>query len=314
MQVLGKKMGFVVGCAWFLSVIGVGQDLLLSDSIILYSLSHPADSDAAPVKIRLSHEVEYSLSANALHVLNWRHGDNPDLVSFFHRLKYMSLITNNRGVKISNSFTHELGIQYYFDSISRYQPDENMLDTRMEIKIARKFCFSTLSNLTTRLFNAYLNVTDHNGSHGKILGSTFLTPLIWTFSIGFGITVPKSATFSLGLSAARFTWIRDRRVFREPDIFVFYGVPREKRHILEYGLSVQLLVDRQFLKRVHWNCNLLVFKNYKKPIDLVMKNLIGIRINRFLMTTVQTRLFYERDLSKKIQFENLITLGFYIAL
>jgi hypothetical protein len=141
-----------------------------------------------------------------------------------------------------------------------------------------------------------------------------MTPLLWTFSTGLGWNLPKVGVVSLGLSSAKFTWIYNRDVFEPPGVLEFYGVPREKRFIFEYGLGMHLLVDKTILKFVHWNCDLQIFKNYQKPVDLIMKNLIAIRVSKFLKATIQTRLYYEKDVSRNIQVENLVSLGFYFDL
>ena len=62
---------------------------------------------------------------------------------------------------------------------------------------------------------------------------------------------------------------------------------------------------------VRWNCDLLFFKNYKKPVDMTLRNLFGIRINKFLKTTVQTRILYEKKIIDHLQVENMISIGFY---
>ena len=118
----------------------------------------------------------------------------------------------------------------------------------------------------------------------------------------------------MGLTAAKLTWIRDKRIFKELDVPAYYGVPKGKNWKLEYGLSMHLLVDKDILNRVHWDCDMQLFKNYEKPPDLSLKNLVGVRINKFLKTNIQTRVVYEEDLSKNLQIENLISVGFYFNL
>jgi hypothetical protein len=235
-------------------------------------------------------------------------------VSLVHQLKYKTQYTSSGIIKISNCFIHFLGGQCFFDSISRFHPDENTLDTRIEMRLGKNLTFNFFSSLTTRLFNSYSYFTDQSGNLLKTLNASFLTPLLWTFSTGLGWNFPQLGTLSLGLSAARFTWIRNREVFNQQNIMAFYGVPKEKNHSIEYGFSFHLLVDKDFMNRVHWNCDVLIFKNYERPVDLIMKNLIGIRINKFVKTSIQTRLFYESTVSKSIQFENMVFLGFYFNL
>ncbi|MEI7662360.1 MAG: hypothetical protein WCK34_09190 [Bacteroidota bacterium] len=209
---------------------------------------------------------------------------------------------------------HDLGIQYFFDSISRFQPDESTLVTRLEYSLTGHLVFSAFSQFTTRIFNTYSYETDQAGISFKMHNESFLTPLRWTFSAGFGWTYPRFATITIGLASGKFTYIRDKGIFDQRKVTVFYGIPKGKNHLIEYGLSFHLLIDRNFKDRVRWNCDMMMFKNYNKPVDLVMKNLIGIRINKYFKTGVQTNVSYESAASRALQVENIISLGFTINL
>ncbi|MEI7500323.1 MAG: DUF3078 domain-containing protein [Bacteroidota bacterium] len=309
-----KRGGLVLLWVWLMSAIGGGQSLMLKDTLILVALKNLDVNGLSLVKFCFTQDLEYSFTFSNILFLNWQQGNSNSQFSLLQRIKYRSQLNNTRNFTISTSFVHNLGIQFYFDSISRFQPDENTLDTRIEIRLRKNITFSLTSNLSTRLFNAYDYSSDQTGSLLKTLNSSFLTPLLCTFSAGLALTVPRVGMISLGLSAAKLTFIGNREIYTQNDILEFYGVPKEKRFVFEYGLSMHLLVDKNFLKRFQWNCDLLIFKNYEKPVDLVMKNLIGVRLNKFLKTSIQTRLFYEKQVSKSIQVENLVSLGFYFNL
>jgi hypothetical protein len=312
--VAGKRGGFVLLLVWFLSASVGGQGSGRMDSMAIFNPANLPGSGGSMVRFRFAQDLEYRLSCTNLFFINWQQGDHANLISLFHHLEYRSQFTNDRNVTIGNSFVHDLGIQYFIDSVSRFQPDENTLDTRIEVRIGKNLSYTVFSTLSTRMFNSYHYTTDRTGNLMKTLSASFLTPLLWTFSTGLGWTVPKFGSLSFGLSAAKFTWILNREIYDQQDIVEFYGVPKEKAFMFEYGLSMHFLVDRDFLKRVHWNCDLLIFKNYGKPVDLAMKNFIGVRINKFLKTSIQTRLFYEQEVSKCLQIENLVSLGFYVNL
>jgi len=314
MQISAMWGGIVLLCSLFLQINGAGQSLIWKDTMILVTLAHPADSGISNIIYRLGHDLEYSVSGTALLYSNWQKGNGNNNISLLHHLKYRSQITNDKNFCILNSFSHDLGIQYFFDSTSRFQPDENTLITRVEVRIGEKFNFTFFSNLTTRMFDSYVITTTQTGNLMKALNASFLTPMLWTFSTGFARVFQDFGTISLGVSAAKLTWIRNNEVYSQQEINDFYGVPKGKKHIFEYGLSMHVLVDKRFLNRVQWNCDLLIFKDYTEPFDLVMKNLIGIRLTKFLKTSLQTRLFYEKEVSKNIQLENLVSLGFYFNL
>lgn len=314
-----KETGFVMkmrkALLWIVTCLAVfetgGQVLVLKDTMVLTTIENPFDPRISPLKFHLTQDLEYCVSFSNLLFFNWQHISGDNQAALFQYIKYKTKLNNSRNFTFSTSFVHNLGIQVFFDSISRFQPDENVMDTRFDIRIQKNLSLTVLSNVSTRMFNAYDYSSDTSGDLMRTLRAAFLTPLLCTFSAGLGYIVPRYGTLTLGLSAAKLTLIRNKEVYDELGISEFYGVARDNSHSFEYGLSLHLMVDKKFPGRVHWTCDALVFKNYKQPIDITIKNLIGIRINKFLKTTIQTRLLYEEQVSKCLQVENLITIGFF---
>jgi len=111
-----------------------------------------------------------------------------------------------------------------------------------------------------------------------------------------------------------FSFVRDRHVFENPMITSFYGVPPGHNHLFEYGLSMKLAIDRRFLKVCRWYCDLLLFKAFHEPVDMNLKNLFEVRISRYWLFSVQTRVIYEHEVSGHLQLENLASFGFCFRL
>ncbi|MCK9422397.1 MAG: hypothetical protein M0Q38_07350 [Bacteroidales bacterium] len=300
--------------ALFLPVSLSGQYLVLKDTILLVPLSKLAEPEKSVINFRFTQAMEYSLTASNLLLSNWQQTENSNQFTFLQNFKYSAQLFDDHFFKITNIFLHNLGIQIFFDSLTKIAFDDNTLDTRIEFKFGRSVNLTFLSNLSTRFFNGYDYQSDGSGSVTRTPASSFLTPLIWTFSGGIGIQVPRFLMLNFGLSAARLTWIRNKKRLESSGRTDFFGVPKEKDHLFEFGLSMHLLVDKNLGNWGNWNCDVLIFKNYNKPVDLVLKNLIGIKINKFIKTCVQTRLIYEEDVSKTLQMENLISIGFNIRL
>jgi hypothetical protein len=157
-------------------------------------------------------------------------------------------------------------------------------------------------------------VTSNSGMQIKVLNSSFLTPLIWNVSCGIGYTWNGLGSLNVGISSFKLTSIQNKQIFPIRKITSYYGIEQGKTHLLEYGLSFQLLIEKDIFRILHWDCDLLLFKNYHSPVDLAFKNIFGIRINQFLKATIQTRIFYEEKLCKHLQFENLIAIGLNLHL
>ncbi len=265
-------------------------------------------------KVKYEQELDYSILVSSYLFSNWHHDKNANQLILLQNLKYKFSLQGDSLVRFYGSFVHNLGLLSYIDSLTKIQTDDNTLNTRFDIRIHKNLNFSINSILTSRFMNGYDYSIDDSGRIVKILNSSFFTPLLWTFSGGFSIKWQGFGSFNLGLSTAKLTYIRDKSIFGKQKVAKFYGVPEGKNHLFEYGLSLQFLADKEFFKRIRWNCDLLVFKNYTAPVDVTLKNNFGIRINRFLKASIQTRIYYEEMVSRSIQLENLVIFGFYVHL
>ena len=262
------------------------------------------------VRLTCKSEFDYSISISGHYLVNWLKNDNANQFALFHSLKYKICLSDNGHIHFTGDLAHSLGIQYYIDSITRFQSDDNTLTSKLTYDVSKFLQFSVLCILNTRIFNSWDIAPLNNGGVSRILNSAFLTPLLCTFSGGLELRFGKFGSLDIGVASAKLTYLRDRTIFDQSGLESFYGVPKGKRSLFEYGLSMHLLIDRLIGKRLQWNCDLLLFKNNDSPVDVSLKNLFAFRISKYFNTSLQTRLFYEEKVSRQIRFENLISLGF----
>jgi len=293
---------------------GYSQEFSIKDIIARYLLRNSLHIGSIPDKIRFTDELEYTLTANGFILVNWLHDDKADQVNVFQNLKYQCLLQNNKTFRFSGTFIHNLGFQHYFDSITKINIDDNNLTARLDIKIDARFAFTISSNITSRLMNGFDYVTTDSGMQIKVLNSSFLTPLMLTMTLGIGYTWKDFGIVNLGISSGKLTSILNKQIFSTRKITSYYGIAQGKTYLLEYGFAFQLLIDKDIFRILHWDCDLLLFKNYNSPVDLAFKNLFGLRINKFLKATLQTRISYEEKMCKHLQFENLLSVGLYLQL
>lgn len=299
---------------YLVSINGYSQQLSIKEMIARYLLGNSFNIGSIPDKIRFTDELDYTLTTNGFIFINWLHDNNVNQVNMFQNFKYQCLLQNDRTFRFSGTFINNLGFQHYIDSITKVNIDDNILTSRLEIKIDGKFVFTINSNISSRLMNGFNYVTDGSGKQIKILNSSFLTPLIWTMSFGIGYLWKDLGFVNLGLSSGKLTSIMNKQIFTILEVTSYYGIERGSTHLLEYGFAFQLLINKDIFRIFHWDCDLLLFKNYSLPVDLAMKNLFGLRINKFLKATLQTRIFYEEKLCKNLQFENLLSVGLHLHL
>jgi hypothetical protein len=297
-----------------MSISASPQELSIREMIARHLLKNTFSAGSVHDKIRFTGELDYTLSANSLILVNWLHDDKVNQVNLFQNLKYQYLLQNDRTFVFSGTFNHNLGFVHYFDSITKTSIDDNNLTARLDIKIDDRVALTFNSNITSRLMNGFDYMTTDSGRVVKVLNSSFLTPLIWTISLGVGYMWKNFGSANLGISSCKLTSIQNKQIFSIRKIPSYYGIEEGKTHLLEYGFTFQMLIDKDLLRLLHWDCDLLLFKNYHLPVDMVFKNLLGVRINKFLKATLQTRIVYEEKTSKHLQFENLVSIGFYFHL
>ena len=290
------------------------QHLVWNDSVNVLNLQNLSDSGESIVRLRITQHLDYTLTLSSLFFLNWKHEKNANQIVVLHDLVYQCQADNARKFKIIQKITHHLGGQYFLDSIFRFHVDYNILETRLEWRLRKNHGIFLSSILSTRLFNEYTISVNDSGKLIQTLNSSFLTPGTGTFSGGFQFNWPRLGSLNFGLSSAKLTWIRNKQIYEALQTNIYCGVASDKKNRFEYGFSLQLMIDKELVKWMHWNCDLFLFKNIESPIDVAMRNRFTFRITKFLNTSIQTRLFYEEKISEKLQLENMVSVGFSVRL
>lgn len=290
------------------------QQLVWRDRDTLSAIRIPVDTGQALLKLRITQSVEYALTLSGGFFINWEHDPNSNQVMLMQDLVYQCRGETPKGIFFSQKVTQHLGFQYFFDSIARFHVDDNQFETRLEWKIRKNHgCFLS-ALLSTRIFNSYRFSVSDSGCLVRTLSSSFLTPLTGIFSGGVRFKWPLFGSLNIGLTSAKLTWILDRSIYASLGTAIYYGVPEEKRYLFEYGLSLQLLINHDVLKWLHWDCDLLLFKNTNLPPDISIRNNLGFRLAKNLKARIQTRIYYEESVSKKVQLENIISVGLMLVL
>jgi len=292
----------------------LAQHLVWKDQDVIRNLKILADSGQSLVRLRINQQIEYSLTLSNALFINWDHDLNANQVMVIQDMVYQCKGETKRRFRFTQKIVHHLGIQYFFDSIARFHVDDNQFETRLEWRIRKNHgCFIS-SILSTRLFKGYSFSANEQGYLVRTLNSSFLTPLTSLFSSGFQLKWPLFGSLNFGITSAKLTWIRDKGIYEAQRTTIVYGVPEEKSHLFEYGISLQLLIDHDVAKWLHWNCDFLIFKNTNLSPDISFRNNLGFKLAKFLKARIQTRIFYKERISKKVQLENIVSVGFVVTL
>jgi len=219
---------------WILTILpwGAGQcqSLLHNDTVKLPLNSWFAESKKTPLRFTFTPRIEYSATAGLSLYLNSSDPSGSNSVTLNQTLRYLCYISKPGKINLSNSFFHRLGFRSFFDSITEISFDENTLNTRLEVRLYRWMTIAAESEISTRIFNRYLISLADSSHSTRYLDAGFLTPMTWNLSAGVTFPVKGYGSLLLGMTGAKLTFVRDRRVFENPMITSFYGVsPVEPR-------------------------------------------------------------------------------------
>lgn len=274
----------------------------------------PGDTGQSLLRLKVSQHLDYAITLSGGLFINWKHDQGANQVMLIQDLVYQCRMETRKGATFSQKIVHHLGVQYFPDSIAQVYLDDNQAETRIEWKI-RRYHGGFLSLLfSTRLCNRYQILPDDSGNLVRTLSESFLTPLTGLFSGGIQFRWPAVGSLNIGLTSAKLTWIRDRNIYEILATNIYYGVPEEKRFLFEYGLSIQLLINHDITRWLHWDCDLLIFKNTNMSPDIILRNNLGFRLARFLRARMQTRVYYEERVSNRVQMENIVSAGLVVEL
>jgi hypothetical protein len=262
----------------------------------------------------LTQDAECFFSFSASRFLNQANGQERNNLAFLQSLKYRLLLRKDSLIVFSNLLTHDLGAQFFFDRVIHIHPDETRLTTNLSLKIWRTVNVAFNSEITSCLLKNYSCYTDLNGRKVRTPTSSFLTPLIVTMSFGISRNWQSLGDLSLGLSSLKFTYLRDRKIFGELNTSEISGVPKGKDRRVEYGISFQFIADRDVVKNLHWNCDLQLFKNYLSAVDFSLRNILSLKLARFIKTSLQTRILYDEKISRSVRMENQLNIGLSVTL
>lgn len=183
----------------------------------------------------------------------------------------------------------------------------------VEHSIGKKnhFNYGLLGNINTQLFNGF-----NYGVAGQPKLSSFLSPGKILLSPGIDYKNTKDDRyFSLFISPSTIRWItkRDRDFYRDYK----FGVDSFKKGYTEIGAYLSIHYTNRFSNTTTLISRLDLFSNYKrKPgnVDVMMNNILTLRIAKNFVGTLLFDLLYDHDVKKRIQIQEITGLGFRLNL
>lgn len=137
----------------------------------------------------------------------------------------------------------------------------------------------------------------------KVKVSGFLDPGYFTQSIGIGIT--PSEQFKTRLGAA----IKETITRSDTAAIIYANGEKDMR--VEYGAESITDINYKFNEILLFTSKLELFSNLKRfdEIDVNWDNLFSVKVSEYITASLNIKLFYDKDVSKKRQLKQVLAVG-----
>jgi hypothetical protein len=250
----------------------------------------------------------FMLNVNQGSLQNWAAGGEQNTLGINGLLNYTISFRKDKHTW-DNYFDLALGFQNA-TSFRRMRKIDDRIDitSKYGYQITKKWYLAGLVNFNTQALPGYA-YTDTVDT--KI--SNFLTP--GKVLVSAGLDYRPNDNFSVFISPITTRWILKKdNSFYAVDAF---GVPAFKRAYNEIGAYLTAKYNKPLNKWATYTGRLDLFSNYKRNpqnIDLYLTNLLAMKFNKWLGTTISVDMLYDDDVLKKTQLKEILGIGLTIKL
>jgi hypothetical protein len=130
-----------------------------------------------------------------------------------------------------------------------------------------------------------------------------------------GLDYRPNAALSIFISPATTRWI----LKTDPSFYAIekFGVPAYKKSYNEIGAYITAKYTKDVTKWATYTGRLDLFSNYKrKPqnVDVFVTNLLTMKFNKWLGTTISVDMIYDDDILQKTQLKEILGIGLALKL
>lgn len=144
----------------------------------------------------------------------------------------------------------------------------------------------------------------NDGREPPVKVSDFFAPATLQQSIGLSYEYRKWFTHRLGIGAKQ-------TVVALEHLRPLHGVDPWRMARYQVGVESRTDVDREIARNVHLKSTLGLFAAFNQPDlpDMLWENLITMKVNSWLGINLELAAFYDRDVSTRIQFKEVLSIG-----
>lgn len=248
----------------------------------------------------------FILNLNQGSLQNWAAGGEQNTLGINGIINYAINYRNGKNTW-DNYFDLALGFQNA-TSFGRFRKTDDRIDitTKYGRDVGKNWYATGLVNFNSQALAGY----DYK-TNTKI--SNFLTPGKLLFALG--MDYKPSDNFSLFISPAATRWIFKH----DPDFFGVdaFGVPAFKKSYNEIGAYLTAKYSKPVSAWATYTGRLDLFSNYKRNpqnVDLLFNNLLVMKFNKWLGSSISLDILYDDDVIAKTQLKEIFGIGLTVKL
>lgn len=245
----------------------------------------------------------FLINVNQGHLSNWVGGGEQNTLGINAVLNYAINYKKDK-VRWDNYFEVALGMQNA-TSFNKFRKTDDRFDitSKYGYQIASKLYASALFNFNTQMLEGYAYAAT---SETKI--SNLLSPGKVLLSLGFEYR--PSDNFSVFVSPVTTRWLlKLDEDFLNQAVF---GVPAGSKSYNEIGAYLSARYKKDIAKFATYTTRLDLFSNYKRDpqnIDVLFNNLLVLKYNTWLATSISVDILYDHDILAKTQLKQILGIG-----
>lgn len=170
---------------------------------------------------------------------------------------------------------------------------------------------SALVDFRTQMDEGY-EFKQVNGETQRRRISDFMAPGFLLTSLG--VTYKKEKEFSLTLSpfTGKFTFVLDDSL----SSVGAFGLEPNQQIRSELGALLRAVYQKDVFTNINYRSSLNLFGNYTEfsHIDVNWENILVLKVNKYINSTVSSQLVYDHDVIKRAQWRNIINVGFLLTI
>ncbi len=203
-----------------------------------------------------------------------------------------------------NSFVGQFGMQKVGDDKTKKSIDVFDINSKYGYKIASKWSASAFLGVKSQFTKGY----DYKVSSETPISNLFAPGYI-TGALGFDYKPNTWASVLLAPITGKGTLVLDKDL---SDAGAF-GVDKGDKFRFELGAMVKAKMQKDIMKNINLASQLTLFTPYSKTfgnVDVTWDLALNMKVNKYISATISTSLLYDDDVVSKVQFKEVIGVGF----